>query len=197
MQISSEDYVKERNDETTAIKDMSIEQIKARILDYEQQLWRIKARQQSCFAVIQEDERKRSLANEMKNIVSKDVIVPTADIREEAEKESKKVQSKLDKQVESWRKMGLPEDKIRVMARMIEPSYRFDGEKDVKKYYITCPEHGKIEITKAEYQAQVVKPEGWHCPKQIGVAPDKDGKEVAIRCDKESQIEETTEIVAD
>jgi hypothetical protein len=195
MEISAEDYLKERNEETLQIKDMSIEQIKARILDYETQVWKIKARQQSCFAVIQEDERKRSVANEMKNIVNKDVIISTEKANGKKEKEVKETLTKLEKQIKSWRGMKIPEEVVRKLARTADPDYLFPDEKMVKKFFIICPEHGKYEITKDQYSQQVSSPGGWACIKEIGVTVDEQKKEVPVRCGKESTFEEMNQIV--
>jgi len=194
MEISSEDYLNVRNDETVHIKDMSIEAIKARILDYEQQLWKIKARQQSCFAVIQEDEKRKSIANEIKNIVSKDVIVPAESIAAKERKEQAKTVTKIERQIEAWKKMQVEEKVIRKMARMIDPTYLFPDEELVTVTTVVCPEHGTMVIDK-ELLKEYLEAEGpWTCRVVMNSNEVKEKKGTPLLCGKPVTNDAKTEI---
>lgn len=163
MQITNEQYLSVRNEESNAIKDMSIEAIKARIMDYEQQIWKIKARQQSCLAVIQEDERKNSIMNSLKSDLSKLEIVPVESAAKAEAKEAQKTLGKIERQIESWKKLGIKDETIRQMARTLDPNYLFDDERKIKRAFITCLEHGRVELSKDQLKVQE-QLELWICP---------------------------------
>lgn len=120
MQISDVEYIRVRNEETEAVKDMTTDQVKARILDYENNLWQIKAKQQSCYAWLQEDERRQRIAEQIKNLTSRTEIVPVESLAAKMRREDEEHQTKIDKQIAGWRKAGISEDTIEKMSAILK-----------------------------------------------------------------------------